>query len=344
METESFIMTFGKIVSSAVVSYVAMKYLLEFLEKQVGVDQKHMVYDKLKKIGLVEVKDLDSYELKIAANLILPEEIKSSWSNVAGLDSVKNELERTVIFPMKHGNKFGETSLMKAPKGILLYGPPGCGKTLIAKATAKEADFSFINLDVSMIVDKSYGESPKLAKAIFTLAEKIKPCIIFIDEIDSLLRRRSSDDHEVTAQLKSMFLSKWDGLATDKSSDIIIMGATNRPDDIDEAIKRRMPKKFHIGLPNNEQRLSVMKLHLSCEEHGLSERQMERLADFTDNFSSNDIEEMCRDAAAIRLEELDLEALKDGSAVESMRKITMMDLLKVATKMKDTKKSIQTCY
>lgn len=113
--------------------------------------------------------------------------------------------------------------------GVLLHGPPGCGKTLIAKATARQAGTYFINLDLSILTDKWYGESQKLAAAVFTLALKLQPCIIFIDEIDSFLRARNSTDHEATAMMKAQFMSLWDGLNTDPNCTVIIMGATNRP-------------------------------------------------------------------------------------------------------------------
>ena len=120
-----------------------------------------------------------------------------------------------------------ETSLFKCTF-FSFQGPPGCGKTMIAKATAREAGARFINLDVSQITDKWYGESQKLANAIFTLATKLSPCIIFIDEIDSLLRVRDSHDHEATAMVKAQFMQMWDGLETNSSATVMVLGATNR--------------------------------------------------------------------------------------------------------------------
>jgi len=127
----------------------------------------------------------------IAGGLVVAEDIHVTWSDIAGLESVVQELKESVVLPIKHKDVFQHSSkLYQAPKGVLLHGPPGCGKTLIAKATAKEAGMRFINLDVAMLTDKWYGESQKLASAVFTLAIKIQPCIIFIDEIDSFLRSR----------------------------------------------------------------------------------------------------------------------------------------------------------
>lgn len=102
--------------------------------------------------------------------------------------------------------------------GLLLHGPPGCGKTMIAQATAKESGARFLSIDVSTLTNKWYGESQKLANAMFSLARKIQPCIIFIDEIDGLLRQRDGTDHEVTSLMKSQFMQLWDGLTTDPNS------------------------------------------------------------------------------------------------------------------------------
>ncbi|XP_045898218.1 outer mitochondrial transmembrane helix translocase-like [Micropterus dolomieu] len=124
-------------------------------------------------------------------------------------------MKETVILPVQKRHLFQGSRLLQPPKGVLLYGPPGCGKTLIAKATAKEAGFRFINLQPSTLTDKWYGESQKLAAAVFSLAVKLQPSIIFVDEIDSFLRSRSSSDHEATAMMKAQFMSLWDGLDTD---------------------------------------------------------------------------------------------------------------------------------
>lgn len=152
---------------------------------------------------------LNEHEVMIASHLVDPNHLKISWSDVAGLDDVIEQIKKTVIYPVLAQQKNIRVSrLVQPPKGyllqvvifdwdylflfviflgILLYGPPGCGKTLIAKAMAKEAKCWFINLDVSVLTDKWYGESQKLTAAVFTLAEKLQPCIIFIDEvIDSL--------------------------------------------------------------------------------------------------------------------------------------------------------------
>ncbi|CAF94890.1 unnamed protein product, partial [Tetraodon nigroviridis] len=195
----------------------------------------------------------------------IKQEEQITWADIAGLDEVITDLKETVILPVQKRHLFQNSRLLQPPKGVLLYGPPGCGKTLIAKATAKEAGFRFINLQPSTLTDKWYGESQKLAAAVFSLAVKLQPSIIFIDEIDSFLRSRSSSDHEATAMMKAQFMSLWDGLDTDTHLQVIVMGATNRPQDLDAAILRRMPTRFHINQPNERQREQILRLILDQE-------------------------------------------------------------------------------
>jgi len=180
-------------------------------------------------------------------------------ADIGGLESIVASLRESVIYPLLYPNLFTSSSLLGAPKGVLLFGPPGCGKTMMAKALAKESGATFINIAASVLTNKWYGESNKLVAGLFSLARKTQPSIIFIDEIDSFLRERTKGDHEVTGMMKAEFMTLWDGLlsGTDR---ILVLGATNRPNDIDSAILRRMPKRFGIGLPNQEQRQKILNL------------------------------------------------------------------------------------
>ena len=189
-----------------------------------------------------------------------------------------SSLKESVIIPLRYPSIFRSSSaLMSAPKGVLLHGPPGCGKTSLAKALAKESGATFINVTASVITDKWYGESNKLVAGLFRLARKRQPSIIFIDEVDSIFRERSRDDHEVTAMMKAQFMtyvislvsfchssgvshvdrSLWDGLLS-SSDRILILGATNRMQDIDPAFLRRMPRQISVSLPNAEQREGIL--------------------------------------------------------------------------------------
>ncbi|KAG5899752.1 hypothetical protein JTB14_006090 [Gonioctena quinquepunctata] len=293
------------------------------------------------------VDKLNDYEMMIAAHLVHPQDIKVTWQSIAGLETLIQELRETVILPIQKKELFAYSQLTTAPKGVLLHGPPGCGKTLIAKATAREAGTRFINLDLSILTDKWYGESQKLAAAVFTLAVKIQPCIIFIDEIDSFLRARNSSDHEATAMMKAQFMSLWDGLITDSNCTVIIMGATNRPQDLDKAILRRMPATFHVPMPNLAQRREIMRLIL--ENEPISEDvNYDQLATCTNGFSGSDLRELCRNASVYRVRDYLRNHIENprpnASQNESedefhdaLRPITMEDLDSSYIKMRDSK-------
>ncbi|KAB0796662.1 hypothetical protein PPYR_10723 [Photinus pyralis] len=299
----------------------------------------------------LSVDKLSDYEMMIAAHLVHPEDILVTWEDIAGLQGLVQELRETVILPIQRKDLFTDSQLTQPPKGVLLHGPPGCGKTLIAKATAKEAGTRFINLDVSILTDKWYGESQKLAAAVFTLAVKLQPCIVFIDEIDSFLRMRNSTDHEATAMMKAQFMSFWDGLSTDSSCTVIIMGATNRPQDLDRAILRRMPATFHVPMPNAPQRLQILQLILENEPVS-SEVNLTTLSKSTDGFSGSDLRELCRNASVYRVRDYmrnvpaneeacisNRNAMTDSEDEfhDALRPITMDDLVKSLNKMKESK-------
>uniref|UniRef100_H3BAV6 Outer mitochondrial transmembrane helix translocase n=2 Tax=Latimeria chalumnae TaxID=7897 RepID=H3BAV6_LATCH len=196
-------------------TYFSIKWVSDAFDptRKQKVQAKKKAQQLMKKIG-VEGINLTEYELNIALHLVDPRSIKVTWRDIAGLDDVITELQETVILPFQKRHLFQGSKLFQPPKGVLLYGPPGCGKTLIAKATARASGCQFINLQASTLTDKWYGESQKLTAAVFSLAVKIQPCIIFIDEIDSFLRNRSDLDHEATVMMKAQFMSLWDGLDT----------------------------------------------------------------------------------------------------------------------------------
>ena len=229
------------------------------------------------------------------------------------------------------------SKLTKAPRGVLLHGPPGCGKTMIAKATAQEAGARFVNLDVSQITDKWYGESQKLATAVFTLAAKLSPCIIFIDEVDSLLRARDAHDHEATAMVKAQFMQMWDGLETNSEAVVVVMGATNRPKDVDKAILRRMPATFHVGLPDVHQRKAILKRILEMETVS-EDVDYNRLSRLTEGFSGSDLRELCRTASVYRMRKmLALKAKNETNEVIQTTQVLNEDMLKAVAKLKESK-------
>ncbi|ODQ65953.1 MSP1 putative membrane-spanning ATPase [Nadsonia fulvescens var. elongata DSM 6958] len=284
---------------------VSMYFLASRLLKRVGNrGSDEMNKEMARKAGSVIAKlkskypgltNLTEYELIIIGSLIMPDEINISFNDIGGVDQIIEELHEDILFPLTEPALYdNHTSLLQAPKGVLLYGPPGCGKTMLAKALARESSANFINIKMSTIMDKWFGESNKLVAAIFSLAQRLEPCIVFIDEIDSFLRQRSSSDHETTASLKAEFMTLWDGLTS--GGRVLVLGATNRPNDIDEAILRRMPKRFAVCLPNAEQRRKILQVTLR-------DTKLEAGFDYDDlvmrspGLSGSDLKEICRNAA-----------------------------------------------
>uniref|UniRef100_A0A8C5RBC5 Outer mitochondrial transmembrane helix translocase n=1 Tax=Laticauda laticaudata TaxID=8630 RepID=A0A8C5RBC5_LATLA len=274
-----------------------------------------------------------------------------TWNDVAGLDELVSELRDAVILPLQQTRLFEHSKLCQPPKGVLLYGPPGCGKTLLAKAMAQASNCRFINLQAPTLMDKWYGESQKLTAAVFSLAIKIQPCIIFIDEIDAFLRNRSRTDHEATAMMKAEFMSLWDGLQTASDCQVMVLGATNRPQDVDPAILRRMPTAFHIALPTQRQRQEILKLILAGENMS-NAVSLKELAEKTRGYSGSDLWELCRDAATYRVRDyVRKQQMRQiahllhhrGSVEETdleenpLRPLTQLDLLLALEKMKESR-------
>uniref|UniRef100_A0A8D8QT59 ATPase family AAA domain-containing protein 1 n=1 Tax=Cacopsylla melanoneura TaxID=428564 RepID=A0A8D8QT59_9HEMI len=331
LKSNEIIMNAIKIGVVAVSSFYFFRMVINEMDptKKQKKELKALAMKKLKTLQ-IKMDSFTDHEMSIASHLVDPDDITVSWQQIAGLDNIIKDLKQTVLFPITHKAMFANSKITKPPKGILLYGPPGCGKTMIAKAAAKEAGMKFINLDISLLTDKWYGESQKLVAATFSIAGKIQPCIIFIDEIDSFLRARSSTDHEATAMMKAQFMSLWDGLATDNECVSIVMGATNRPNDLDPAILRRMPKRYAINLPNVEQRKTILQLYLTNERVSKN-INYEELADKTDGFSGSDLQELCRTASFRRInpdfiKKCDEASASSGSKSLELPEISMQDL------------------
>jgi len=213
--------------------------------------------EKAKDIALKlnrQIVATNRYEDIIMQDITFPDEISTCFKDIGGLQKMKDEIYEMVILPLMHPELFmslnvdnHKSKLITCPRGVLFYGPPGTGKTMMAKAIAKECNATFINVRLSTLQNKWFGESPKLVQAVFSVAEKLQPAIIFLDEIDLILKERNgSSYHEGIGGIKAQFMSLWDGVTTNENCQFTVLGATNRPFDIDKAILRRLPPNFYL--------------------------------------------------------------------------------------------------
>jgi vacuolar protein-sorting-associated protein 4 len=216
-----------------------------------------------------------------------------SWDDVAGLENAKQALKEAVILPIQYPQLF--EGKRQPWKGILLYGPPGTGKSYLAKAAATETKGRFFSVSAANIVSKFMGESERLIKALFELARKNKPAVIFIDEIDSVLSARSEGENEATRRLKTEFLIQMQGVGKDDKG-ILVLGATNIPWGLDPAVRRRFQKKIYISLPESNARKLMLKLNLGDTYNDLTDEQFKILGDLTEGYSGSDIYNLTQDA------------------------------------------------
>ncbi|XP_023349228.1 vacuolar protein sorting-associated protein 4B [Eurytemora carolleeae] len=244
-----------------------------------------------------EDSDDDGEKKKFQSKLegaIVVEKPNVKWEDVAGLEAAKEALKEAVILPIKFPHLF--TGNRKPWKGILLFGPPGTGKSYLAKAVATEANNStFFSVSSSDLVSKWLGESEKLVKNLFEMAREQKPSIIFIDEVDSLTSSRSDNESESARRIKTEFLVQMQGVGNDMDG-ILVLGATNIPWVLDAAIRRRFEKRIYIPLPEENARTSMFKLNMGTTPSSLSEQDYRKLGSQTEGYSGADISLVVRDA------------------------------------------------
>jgi len=283
-------------------------------------------------------------QLKAAIRATKPSAIKSvtveipsvHWSSIGGMDSVKRELREAIEGPLEHADLFRKLDV-PAPRGILLYGPPGCSKTLMARALATEGKMNFLAVKGPELLSKWLGESERALASLFRRARMASPCIIFFDEIDAIATKRGSGDAASSSRLLSQLLSELDGVNNTGSNvsgrkvRVFVVGATNRPDLLDNALTRpgRIDRMIYVGVPDSESRAQIFNISLKCRSRS-EDIDISYLArdDISHGFSGAEIVAICRDAALLALEET------DDLMAESEPRVEMRHLLKAVDAMK----------
>ena len=261
-------------------------------------------------------------------DLIMKEKPKVSWGEVIGLEDAKRAIRESIVYPTKRPDLFP----LGWPKGILLFGPPGCGKTLLAAAAAAEIEGYFINVDAAAMMSKWLGEAEKNVAKLFSMAHTLSlnegvSVILFIDEIDSLLGTRSSEvGGEV--RVKNQFLTEMDGINGKlRKSQLYVIGATNKPWSLEAGFLRRFQKRIYVTLPDKASRLNLFNQYTAAlrRDNGLKQEDLAKLAE---GYSASDIKDMCQSAQLRVVNEL----FESGKALESdenPRSITMLDFKEI---------------
>lgn len=281
--------------------------------------------------------------------------LTTTWDMVSGLSFAKRSLQEAVILPILRPDLY--TGLRSPPRGVLLYGPPGTGKTLLVRAAANESKCILFACSASSLTSKWVGEGEKLVRTLFKMAADVAPSIVFLDELDSLLGRRKEDNSETESsrRFKTEFMIQMDGIATGKAcreeqgKTMLIVGATNCPWSLDEAILRRFSRQIYVPLPDSDARISLWERIISKAEKSnqslvtdkhkkpiVTSKDIQRLSNMTEGFSASDIASISNEAAFGPLRSMSIDDIKSVDKVK-VRPIEMKDFVEV---IKRTQRSV----
>ncbi len=282
----------------------AMRALRRVLPK-INLDEETIPPEVLENLRVTMQDFLDALkEITPSALREIAVEVPSvRWNDIGGLEEVKQQLREAVEWPLKYPEAFKRMGI-KPPKGILLYGPPGCGKTLLAKAVATESGANFIAIKGPEIFSKWVGESERAIREVFRKARMAAPCVVFIDEIDAIapMRGLGYADSGVTERVVSTLLTEMDGI--ERLENVVVIAATNRPDILDPALLRpgRFDRLIYVPPPDYRARLEILKIHTRNMPLD-KDVDLEELARRTDGYSGADLELLCREAGLLALRE-----------------------------------------
>ncbi|XP_054165766.1 fidgetin-like protein 1 [Oppia nitens] len=263
------------------------------------------------------LRNIDPQLIEVIENEIITKLEPIGWSDVAGLEFAKNKIKEIAVLPLQRPDLF--SGLRKPPKGILLFGPPGTGKTFLGRCIASQTKSTFFSITVSSLNSKWIGEGEKTIRAMFAVARARQPSVIFIDEIDSLLKTRSDTEHESSRRMKTEFLAQYEGVGTDSDKDkILIIGATNRPQELDDAARRRLNARLYIRLPDSSARQQIVANCLRSEKHSVTDQEIEMLANMTDGYSCADMRDLCRESA--------MEPIRDSTIMDDICNISAQEI------------------
>ncbi|KAF9573598.1 Fidgetin-like protein 1 [Mortierella alpina] len=276
------------------------------------------------------LRNIDPKMIEAIKNEIMESYPVVTWDDISGLEHAKKTIKETITWPMLRPDIF--TGLRRPPKGLLLFGPPGTGKTMIGKCIASQSKATFFSISSSSLTSKWIGDGEKMVRALFAVARCHQPAVIFMDEIDSLLTQRSDGEVEASRRIKTEFLVQFDGVGVGGEEDrILIVGATNRPQEIDEAARRRFQKRLYIPLPENAGRHGLILKLLEKQPHNITAEQILDICERTAGYSGSDMTGLCREAAlgpirAIQgdILDVDLDALRPinhGDFVEALSQV-----------------------
>jgi katanin p60 ATPase-containing subunit A1 len=256
--------------------------------------------------GPISVTGVDPELVQRIEDEILDTSPNVSWDDISGMGDAKRLLNEAVVLPLIVPELF--TGVLQPWKGVLLFGPPGTGKTMLAKAVAASAKTTFFNMSASTLIQKHFGDSEKMVRALFEVARARSPSTIFFDEVDALMAARGSNsEHEAMRRVKTELLRQMDGLHGGSSggqeSRVMVLATTNRPWDLDEAMRRRLEKRIYVPLPDMSGRLDILQSNTRKMQLDPNLR-LEPVARRTDGFSGADLHLLCRNAGMMPMRRL----------------------------------------